>query len=96
MNNPEIIEKLKLIEIPGFKWNDTTRDLDEVKVKPTVIPRERTVSVSAEDGKGFADFFGEFRGGYPWIHPDLEAFAKEHKCHWEWDDPGSISIWEGV
>jgi hypothetical protein len=51
--------------------------------------------VSAEDGKGFADFYGEYRGGFPWVHPKLEEFAKVNGGYWEWENPGCIVFCEG-
>jgi len=94
MISKEIIEALKKLEVTGYKWNDEKRDLDEIKVHPTVIERDNRVLVSAEDGHYFADYYGEYRGGYPWIHEDLEAFAKEHKCFWEWENPGCVGLYE--
>jgi len=89
-----IIEKLRLVQIPGHKWNKEKKDFDEVMVHPTVILRDNLVIVSAEDGHYFADYYGEFRGGYPWIHEVLEAFAKEHKCFWEWENAACICLFE--
>jgi hypothetical protein len=40
------------------------------------------------------DYYGEFRGGYPWINPILEAWAKERGMFWEWYDPSYISLHE--
>lgn len=37
-----------------------------------------------------ADYYGEFRGGYPWISPKLEAAVKGIGYHIEWYDPGTI------
>ena len=52
------------------------------------------VQVSAEYGDDAADYYGEFRGGYPWINPKLEAFAEKHGCFWEWQNPGAIALYE--
>lgn len=52
------------------------------------------VQVSAEHGDDAADYYGEFRGGYPWINPKLEKLAKEVGGYWEWVDPGSIALYE--
>lgn len=65
-------------------------------IKCSSFIRDGVLKVSGEDGRGLIDYYGEYRGGYPYINPKLEAFAKEHGMHWEWDDPGSISLWEGV
>lgn len=60
---------------------------------PTVFVRESgKIIVSAEDGNGWADYYGEFRGGFPWIHPDLEKFAQDRGMFWEWENPGAIIL----
>lgn len=51
------------------------------------------VKVSAEHGDGAADYWGEFRGGYPWINPKLEELADKHKAFWEWENPGCIALY---
>jgi len=51
------------------------------------------VAVSAENGDDAADYYGEFRGGYPWINPKLESLAKSKKAYWEWQNPGSITLY---
>ena len=52
------------------------------------------VKVSAENGDDAADYYGEFRGGYPWINPQLETLAKNAGCYWEWYNPGCIALYE--
>lgn len=70
----------------------STRGVD-TKVSPTVfISDDGRLHISGEDGYMFVDYYGEFRGGYPWIDPRLEEIAKANKCYWEWDNPGSICL----
>ncbi len=58
---------------------------------PTVIiTSSGRLMVSAEDGRGFADYYGEFRGGYPWIAPELEQWAKTNGGYFEWQNAGTI------
>jgi hypothetical protein len=52
------------------------------------------ICVSAEYGDGAADYYGEFRGGYPWINPKLEKIATDNGCYWEWLNPGAIALYE--
>ena len=40
-----------------------------------------------------ADYYGEFRGGYPWIHPDLEEAVKKYGYSIEWQSPGEIKAY---
>ena len=53
------------------------------------------VKVSAEEGDGAADYWGEFSGGDPEIHPKLEAYADKHGLYWEWVNPGCIALYPG-
>jgi hypothetical protein len=39
-----------------------------------------------------ADYYGEFRGGYPWIEPWLENYAELLECYWEWQNAGAIVL----
>lgn len=55
---------------------------------------ELAVFVSAEEGDDAADFYGEYRGGYPWINPKLEELAQEGSGRWEWVNPGCIGIYD--
>jgi len=82
MNKEKIISKLKALKI----------DWVEGICTPTVIESDGDILVSAEDGKCLADYYGEFLGGYPWVHPALEAFAEKHNMFWEWKNPGCISL----
>lgn len=36
------------------------------------------------------DYYGEFRGGYPWIAPELEEWAKSQGGYWEWENCEAI------
>lgn len=39
------------------------------------------------------DYYGEFRGGYPWIDPKLEKLADKAGSYWEWENPAVISLY---
>jgi hypothetical protein len=53
--------------------------------------------VSAEDGKRFANYYGEWEGEAPpfdpWVSPEIEAWAKAHGYEVDWRDPGSLILW---
>lgn len=89
-----VAAELRALEIVVPRWDDAKRDLVEKSINPTVFERDGRVLVSGECGDGLIDFYGEFRGGYPYIHPELEKFAKAHKGYWEWENPGAISFVE--
>lgn len=65
---------------------------DLQNLKAPIFQQENRIFVSAEDAESykFADYYGEYRGGYPWISDELEALAKKHGGYWEWQNPGSI------
>lgn len=37
-----------------------------------------------------ADYYGEFRGGHPWVNPELENFLKDRNFGIEWFDSGTL------
>ena len=62
-------------------------------VTPTVFYRDDTLFVSGEDGGYFADYYGEYRGGYPWIDARLIKIATDAGMFWEWENPGCIGLY---
>lgn len=88
----KLAEELQSIKSEGSKLNAVTKRYQPAMIRPTVIIRNEILYVSAEDGNYFADYYGEFRGGYPWIDPRLEAFAKRNGGYWEWENPGAIVL----
>lgn len=77
------------------KGSRLSDDLDSLvhDVEPTAYVNDNDMlEVSAEDGKDLADYYGEFRGGYPWISPALETWAKKLGFYWEWQHPGAIVL----
>jgi hypothetical protein len=40
------------------------------------------------------DYYGEYRGGYPWIHPEIEKMAKEWKLRLEWNNPACVGVYD--
>ena len=71
------------------------KNLDKLKKAVegvTAFERDGLLFVSAEDGKGFADYYGEFTGGYSYIDERLEKFAEKQDCWWEWHDAGTIVL----
>lgn len=73
-------------------------DLDSMvyDVTPTAwVDEDGLLNVSAEDGKDLADYYGEFRGGCPWVEPNLVKWAEARGAYWEWQNPGAIVLIEG-
>jgi hypothetical protein len=55
------------------------------------------IYISAEDGDGVADYWGQWNNEIPYIHPKLEAWAESHGSYFEWQNAGCIvAFFEGV
>ncbi len=78
----------------GVEMTDDDGEIlwDPIELRPDVLLGKdgRSLIVHNDNGAHFIDYYGEFRGGYPWVHETLEAWAKEHGTYWEWRDTGSI------
>lgn len=85
--NEKLIATLPLL--PGLKYVQGQGYID-VQVKPYAFEREGRIYISAENGDCAADYYGEYRGGYPWINEALEAWAKKRGGFWDWENPGTI------
>ncbi len=86
--------KMRLDAIRNPAWDRKLRALVDDAAAPTVLVQDGTLILSAEDGHGFADFYGEFSGGYPTIDPRIQQVAADEGCFWEWRDPGSLVLAE--
>lgn len=77
-----------------IKPQTATRLINEMGFHASVgIENGAVVDVSAEHGDDAADYYGEFRGNYPWINPKLERFATNHGLEIEWVNPGHIAFY---
>lgn len=64
-------------------------------VKPkAMVNDEGRLQFSAEEGDGLLDYYGEFEGGSPYIHPELEAWAASNGYFFEWVNSGVAAIYE--
>jgi len=52
------------------------------------------VYISGENGDDACDYYGEFRGGYPWINPKIEEAVKALGCRVDWENPGCLGVYE--
>jgi hypothetical protein len=80
--------------LPALTTFDWTRGagLAEVKRQPASLIVDGQLVVHGEDGEGFIDYYGDFRGGYPYIAPELVSWAEKNGAYWEWRDAGSIVL----
>jgi hypothetical protein len=75
-------------------YNPETKEFEWKTAPPHTFEVDGVVHVSGEHGDGAIDYYGEFRGGYPWINPQIEEVAKKCGYHIEWFDPGSIAFYK--
>jgi len=95
MKNVNVLEaECKEIKFPSLKWDKERKTYDDVEVSCDCFVKNGVLMVTSDDGLGAIDYYGEFRGGYSYIDPKLEAFAKANGCFWEWNNPSSISLHE--
>ena len=77
-----------------YQVQPTVKAIERMGFHPYIrnIGGKEYVAVSAEYGDDAADYYGEYRGGYPWINPKLERLAEQKKAYWEWENPGSLTL----
>ena len=58
--------------------------------------RDNAVIMSAEDPAtaSLVDYYGEFKGGYPYIDQKVEDFAEKYGRSIEWESPGAIGFYK--
>ncbi len=87
----------KLPDLPQIKdieLDDSEQGFHDVMKSPTAfLNDDGSLSISGEDVQCFVDYSGEYRGVYPYIAPEIEAWATARGGHWEWNDPGSITFY---
>ena len=68
-------------------------EYDFIKVPhDSIISEDGALIVSGESGSFAIDYYGEFRGGYPYISDELEQWAEKQGFNWEWQNPGAIIL----
>lgn len=90
----ELIDSLPVIkyEDPVFSAEDGCEWIERsVKIKARYDHDEACLIIDGCDSH-YADYWGEFRGNYPWVHPDLEKWAEERDLIVDWYDPGTLFI----
>ena len=95
-------EKLrsKLPKMNASEWDSEAKDFKTVPLdwdEYAFISDEGVLRLSAEGEHSqlcIADYWGEFRGGFPWINPALEEWADDLGLHFEWESPGCIGLYE--
>lgn len=79
--------KAKNMKAPTIQI-DVLDDKNEMTVRPCkFIERDGKLLCNDIDA---IDYYGEFRGGFPYINPKLEAWAEEQGGYWEWENLEAI------
>lgn len=94
MEHQALIEALQKVTVSVPATTEEGKAQDDVQVSPPLLVQDGRILVNGEHENGylFIDYYGEFRGGYPWVCPELEAFAKKHDAYWEWEHPGAVAL----
>ncbi len=45
-------------------------------------------------GGYWADYYGEFTGGYPYVAPEIEKILDKYGLYCEWNNPGVLSVYD--
>ena len=53
-----------------------------------------SISGEMEDSYLWIDYYGEFRGGYPYINEDLEKVLSKHGLFAEWENAAIVSVYD--
>ena len=77
-NKKMVDENNRIYEAEGMK-PDSYYNYEE-----TFFIRDGALFCSGEYGVDTCDYYGEYRGGYPWINPILEEEAQKMGYYWEW------------
>lgn len=68
-------------------------NFNDVRERPhAFISEDGDLLISGEYGDDVMDYYGEYRGDGPYIHPELIEWAVTNNGYWEWVHPGAISF----
>ena len=87
-----LLEAISQLTVQGIGISPHFREI-AVRVPATVRDDKLIVSAEESDSYCWLDYYGEFRGGSPWIHPELMNFAESYGGFWEWNHAGSITFY---
>ena len=73
------------------------KDYNEIQIPlgDALIVRDDEIILSAEheiSQTSVADYYGEHRGGYPWVNPVIENALDAIGCYAEWVNPGCLRV----
>lgn len=75
------------MKTPTILIDALDKDYNEVKVPCEFFIRDGKLLCCDSNA---VDYYGEYRGGFPWVHPKLEAWAEKNGGYWEWENAEAI------
>lgn len=72
-------EALKALGVPVFERSDI-----------------KHFGISAEESESYkwVDYWGEYRGGYPFVHEDVEDILRENHLYAEWENAACLIVYD--
>lgn len=52
------------------------------------------ISAEHEESYKFLDYYGEFRGGYPYIADEVTEILDKFNLYAEWENPGAVGVYD--
>jgi hypothetical protein len=90
MRNETIVKRInKMFGAENQKYPVAFLQCKEDGGRPLV-----TSESPAADGMQVVDYYGEYRGNYPWIDPRLEKWLDENNLYAEWQNAACVGIYE--
>ena len=96
----KIVEELKEFKMKNAEYDFESGSLIDIAVGDAVIENYEHddasyIGISAEHNHTsmVIDYYGEFRGGYPYISPSLEKWAEKKGLYWEWMNAAVIVLY---
>jgi hypothetical protein len=57
-------------------------------------PKGFYISTEHANSHNWADYYGEFRGGYPWENPKIETVLSPLGLACDWENPACLIVFE--
>ena len=52
-----------------------------------------TSETPTSEGISAIDYYGEYRGNYPWVDSRIDAFCEKHNLYYEWENCAIIGFY---
>lgn len=90
-------ESLPVIHNEYEQFDKATKSFIGKDIVAPVFERDGQIFCDSEceNAALFSDYHGEFHGGYAWVNPILEDWAKKEygkDAYWEWENAGLLCL----